>query len=102
MPKKLEVVNPVIFFRKFESKMYYVINSFNSLKASTLEHAKWFANCQRTKCAYVWTGLRTCAVPSTKSSHTIGREPKFVDFLRKHKENSMRRVSFVTLRFVEN
>ncbi len=48
----------------------------------------------RTKCAYVWTGLRTCAAPSGNSSHTARQEPKFVGFLRKHKENWMRRVSF--------
>ncbi len=53
----------------------------------------------RTKCAYVWTGLRTCAAASTNSSQTIRREPKFVSFLCEHKENWMCRVSFVRLRF---
>ncbi len=56
----------------------------------------------RTKCAYVWTGLRTCAVPSINGSHTVHCEPKFVSFLRKHKENWMRQVSFAHLRFAEN
>ncbi len=32
----------------------------------------------RTKCTDVWTGLRTCAVPSANGLHTIRQEPKFV------------------------
>ncbi len=56
----------------------------------------------RTKCAYVWMGLRTCAALSENSSHTIRHEPKFVGFLREHKENWMSRVSFALLRFAEN
>ncbi len=34
----------------------------------------------RTKCVYVWMGLRTCAVPSANGSHTVRRKPKFVVF----------------------
>ncbi len=49
----------------------------------------------RTKCAYVWTGLRTCTAPSVNGSHIICHEPKFVGFLWEHKENWMRRVSFL-------
>ncbi len=56
----------------------------------------------RIKCTYVWMGLRTCTAPSTNSSHTIRHEPKFVGFLREHKENWIHRVSFARLRFVEN
>ncbi len=32
----------------------------------------------RTKCAYVWMGLQTCAAPSVNGSHTVHCEPKFV------------------------
>ncbi len=66
------------------------------------------SNGSRIKCAYVWTGLRTCAAPSTNGSHTIRHEPKFVSFLHEHKENwmrhvlCMRRVSFARFRFAEN
>ncbi len=55
---------------------------------------KLLANSSQTKCVYVWTGLRTCAAPSANGSHTVCREPKFVGFLRKLKENWMRQVSF--------
>ncbi len=48
------------------------------------------ANGSRIKCGYVWMGMRTCAAPFANNSHTIRREPKFVGFLRKHKENWMR------------
>ncbi len=51
-------------------------------------------NGSQTKCAYVWTGLQTCAAPSANGSHTVRHEPKFVSFLREHKENWMRWVSF--------
>ncbi len=34
----------------------------------------------QTKCAYAWTGLRTCAAPSVNGSQTIRCEPKFVIF----------------------
>ncbi len=55
---------------------------------------KPLANGLQTKCAYVWTRLRTCAAPSAKSWHTIHHKPKFVRFLREHKENWMGLVSF--------
>ncbi len=51
---------------------------------------KPLANRSWIKCAYVWTGLQTCAAPSANSSHTIRCEPKFVGFSREHKENWMR------------
>ncbi len=51
---------------------------------------KPLANGSRTKCAYVWMGLRTCAAPSTNGVHTIRRKPKFVGFLRERKQNWMR------------
>ncbi len=54
------------------------------LKPRIHEHAKWFANQM-----HVCVGLRTCAAPFTNSLHTIRREPKFVSFLREHKENWM-------------
>ncbi len=38
------------------------------------------ANGSWTKCAYVWTGLLTCAAPSVNGSHTVCRKPKFVVF----------------------
>ncbi len=60
------------------------------------------ANGSQTKCVYVWMGLRTCTALSANNLHTIRREPKFVVFLRKHKENWMRQVSFARLRFAEN
>ncbi len=44
-------------------------------------------NGSRTKCAYVWTELRNCTAPSANVWHTVRREPKFVSFLREHKEN---------------
>ncbi len=34
----------------------------------------------RTRYAYLWTGLQTCAMLSANSTHTICHEPKFVDF----------------------
>ncbi len=40
----------------------------------TVPYAKAGTQCEpnlRTKSAYVWMGLRTCAVPSANSSHTI-------------------------------
>ncbi len=43
----------------------------------------------RTRCAYMWTGLQTCTVPSANGSHTVRHEPKFVGFLHKHKRNCM-------------
>ncbi len=52
------------------------------------------ANGLRTKCVYVWMGLRTCAAPSVNGLHTIRRKLKFVVFLREHKENWMCWVSF--------
>ncbi len=61
---------------------------------------KLLTNGSRTKCTYVWTGLRTCAMPSVNGSHTVRHEPKFVSFLRKHKENWMRRVSFPCTSFL--
>ncbi len=64
------------------------------LKPRIHECAKWFANCSRTKCVYVWTELWTCAAPSTNGKHTVRPELKFVNFLREHKENWMHRVSF--------
>ncbi len=51
-------------------------------------------NDSRAKCAYVWTGLRTCTAPSANGSHTVRRELKFVGFLRELKENWMHQVSF--------
>ncbi len=41
----------------------------------------------QTKCAYVWTELRTCAASSGNGSRTIHHEPKFVSFLREHNGN---------------
>ncbi len=55
---------------------------------------KMLVNSLQTKCVFVWMGLRTYVVLSANSSHTVHREPKFVGFLRKHKENWMRRVFF--------
>ncbi len=43
---------------------------------------KPLANGLRTKCAYVWMGLRTCAAPSANGLHTIRCVPKFMGFLR--------------------
>ncbi len=63
------------------------------------------ANGLRTKCAYAWMGLQTCAAPSANGSHTICRKPKFVGILHEHKGNWMRLhalVSFAHLRFMEN
>ncbi len=40
-----------------------------------------------TECAYLWTGLRTCAAPSANGSHTICYELKFVSFLCEHNLN---------------
>ncbi len=51
-------------------------------------------NGSRTKCAYVWTGLWTCAAPSANGLHNVHHEPKFVDFWRQHKENWMHRRPF--------
>ncbi len=48
---------------------------------------KQLRNGSQTECAYVWTGLWTCAAPFTNGSHTIRHEPKFV-------EDWVRRVSF--------
>ncbi len=48
-----------------------------------------FAN----KCAYVCR-LWTCSAPFANGSHTIHRVPKFVSFLREHKENWMHRCFF--------
>ncbi len=39
-------------------------------------------------------GTANCAAPSANGSHTIRRKPKSVGFLREHKENLMRRLSF--------
>ncbi len=36
----------------------------------------------RTKCAYMWMGLLTCAVPSVNGSRTVCCKLKFVGFLR--------------------
>ncbi len=70
---------------------------------------KLLVNDSQTKCAYVWTGLRTCVAPSSNGSHTICHKPKFVDFLCEHIENWMCRVSFpctgcsfARLRFMKN
>ncbi len=75
-------------------------------KASTTRERqmvhKLLANGSQTECAYVWTGLQTCAAPSANALHTVRHKPKFVGFLHKHKENLMRRVSFARLRFAEN
>ncbi len=49
---------------------------------------------KHAKCTYVWMGLHTCAAPSPNGSHTVCHEPKLVSFLREHKENWMRWVSF--------
>ncbi len=43
----------------------------------------------RTKCAYMWMELWTCAAPSVNSLHTIHCELKFVNFLHEHKGNWM-------------
>ncbi len=67
---------------------------------------EWFANQMRV-CVDGIAKLH-CAIherfaaQSANGSYTICREPKFVGFLRKHKENWMRRVSFARLRFAEN
>ncbi len=53
------------------------------------------ANGSQTKCAHVWMGLQTCATLSANGSHIVRYEPKFVGFLRDHKKNRMRRVSFL-------
>ncbi len=43
----------------------------------------------RTKCVYVWTVLQTCVATAllVNGSHTIHHKPKFISFLRIHKEN---------------
>ncbi len=43
-------------------------------------------NGSQTICEYVWTGLRICAALSVNGSRTVRCEPKFVGFLREHKE----------------
>ncbi len=42
--------------------------------------------------------LRTCAAPSANGSHTISCKPKFVGFLREHRENLVCHVSCVYLK----
>ncbi len=59
---------------------------------------KPLANGSQTKCAHVWMRLRTCAAPSTNGSHTVCCKLKFVGVLLKHKENWMRRLSFLCTR----
>ncbi len=44
---------------------------------------QWFANQMRV-CV---DGLQTCAAPYANILHTVRHKPKFVGFLRKHKEN---------------
>ncbi len=69
-------------------------------KLSTHMQTKQLTNCSRTKCVYVWMGLRTCVAPSANGSHTICREPKFVSFLREHKGNWVRWVSCVRIKLI--
>ncbi len=91
-------VSSIIFVVEPKSIMTPCSHEVAEAKASyILAHRmvrKSLTNGLRTKCAYVWMGLQTCAAPSAKGSHTIHREPKFVGLLRKHKENWMRWVSF--------
>ncbi len=64
-------------------------NVWHVVKPRIHERTEWFVNHSRTKCPYVWMGLRTCAAPSANRSYAVHREPKFVGFLRKYKENWM-------------
>ncbi len=75
--------------------IYSLINVHKAsyARARRLVH-RLLANSSRTKCAFVWMGLQTFAVPSANGSHTIRHEPNFVCFLCEHKENWMRQVSF--------
>ncbi len=75
-------------------------STFDSSKRSSCYKASYtlarrmvqepLVNGLRTKCTCVWTGLQTCAVPSSNGSHTVCHKLKFVSFLRKHKENCIR------------
>ncbi len=63
------------YVRKLQQMFKLSSFNFETLKAIyTQAHQmvrKPLANGSRTKCTYLWIGLRTCTVPSTDSSHTI-------------------------------
>ncbi len=90
--------------------MYQPPSLLRHVKPRIHERVEWFMNLSlivlQTRCAYVWTGLRTCAALSVNGLHTICRKPKFFGiFVRTQREQvvpgvlSLHRVSFARLRF---
>ncbi len=81
------VANPIIVLQNtgkcFQFSIQHTVIKCQKivyLKPRIHERIKWLANHSQTKCAYVWTGLRTCAALSANGSHTVCRVPKFVGF----------------------